>query len=133
MSGKLIRQDLVLPELSYAVVGALFEVSNEFGNSYQEKYYYPAVKKSLEKRGLSVKTQIAIPIKFQDERISQYIVDFLIEDKIVLELKVSGRFRKSDFFQLKAYLQVSKKPLGILARIASDGVTFHRVLPDHHL
>lgn len=122
------KQKVVLPELSYTVIGALFEVCNELGVGYQEKYYYRAVKEALEKRGLRVKTQFYIPIQFQRAKIGNYVIDFLIEDKIVLELKIETRFRKSDFDQIKGYLKLAGKPLGILARISKEGVTFHRVL-----
>ena len=128
--GKIIQNNkLVLPELSYKIVGALFEVSNEFGTGYQEKYYYPAVKRALEKSGLGVKMQIPVPVRFAGEKISNYFLDFLVEEKVILEIKVGGRFKRGDFTQVKAYLKATGKPLGILARIAYDGVTFHRVLP----
>lgn len=58
MDVKIKNKDLILPELSYQVVGSLFEVSNELGVGFQEKYYYRAIKLALEKRGLRVKTQV---------------------------------------------------------------------------
>jgi len=122
------QNKVILPELSYNVMGALFEVSNEFGGGYQEKYYYRAVEKALAKRGLQVKAQVYFPLQFQDVKVGSYFVDFLIEDKIVLELKIGSRFRKVDFDQVKAYPKATKTPLGILARFNADGVTFHRVL-----
>lgn len=130
MNGIIKNKNLVLPELSYQVVGVLFEVSNELGIGHQEKYYYRAIKIGLEKRKLCVKTQVYLPIKFQDSKLGNYFLDFLIEDKIVLELKVGEKFKKADFDQIHAYLKVTNTPLGILARINKDGnVIHHRLLP----
>ena len=123
------NKNIVLPELSYQIVGALFEVFHELGYGYREKYYYPATRAALEKRGLQVKTQVKIPVQFQHVKIGDNFLDFLINDLIILELKIETRFRKADFDQVKSYLKATGKPLGILARISRDGVTFHRVLP----
>ncbi|MBI2552010.1 GxxExxY protein [Candidatus Uhrbacteria bacterium] len=128
--GKVRNEKLVLPELSYSIMGAIFEVSNELGTGYQEKYYYRAVKSALEKRGLQVKTQVYLPIEFRDAKIGNYFLDFLIEGKIVLELKIGKRFKKSDFDQIQAYLRATNTPLGIIVRLDKDGeVVYHRVLP----
>ena len=130
MDVKIKNQDLILPELSYQIVGSLFEVSNELGVGFQEKYYYRAIKLPLEKRGLRVKTQVYLPVEFQDSKLGSYFLDFLIDDKVVLELKIGGRFKRADFDQIQAYLHATSTPLGILARINKDGeVIYHRVLP----
>lgn len=123
------RKDLILPELSYTIVGALFEVFDQLGSGHRERYYYLAVYKALEKRGLKVKTQVSIPLEFDGLKIGKYFLDFLIEDKVVLELKINKRFYKKDFEQIKDYLKVSGCQLGILARLSEGGVTFLRVLP----
>jgi GxxExxY protein len=127
---------LVLPEMSYQIIGALFDVFHDLGFGYREKYYYPAIKASLKKRGLQVKTQVKVNVQFQDKKIADIFLDFLIlindlliNDLIILEIKLGARFRKPDFDQVKTYLKATGKPLAILARISKDGVTFHRVLP----
>ena len=130
MGGTVRNKNLVLPELSYEIMGTLFEVSNELGAGYQEKYYYRAIKAALDKRGLKVKTQVYLPLEFKDTKLGNYFLDFLVEDKIVLELKIGRRFKKADFEQIEAYLKATNTPLGILARIDKDGeVAYHRVLP----
>lgn len=130
MTTEIKNKDLILPELSYHVVGVLFEVSNELGIGHLEKYYYRAIKNGLEKRKLRVKTQVYLPVEFQNSKLGNYFLDFLIEDKIVLELKIGEKFKKTDFEQIHAYLKATGTPLGILARIDKDGkVIYHRVLP----
>lgn len=100
-------QNLILPELSYKVVGALFEVFDELGYGFQEKHYYRAVKQALEKRDLKVKEQVRIPLQFRGYKIGDYYLDFLVNDELVLELKIGARFRKADFEQVKGYLKAN--------------------------
>lgn len=123
------NKKLVLPELSYEIVGALFDVFHELGSGFHEKHYYRAIQKALEKRGLSVVSQLKVSIEFNDSKIGIFYLDFLVNDQIVLEIKVGLRFRDSDFRQVRAYLKASRKPLAILARFGKDGVTFYRTLP----
>jgi GxxExxY protein len=57
---KLKRDDLVYPELSYKIVGALFEVFRKIGSGYKEKYYQNAVSIALKNCGLRFKGQAPV-------------------------------------------------------------------------
>lgn len=122
------RDDLLHKELSYQVVGVLFNVYNELGYGYQEKYYQKAIEHSLDLLGIKYKKQLPYKLIFKGKVIGRYYLDFLIEDKIVLELKVGKRFAKGDFDQVKGYLQASKKDLAILVNFTPKGVNYLRVV-----
>ena len=122
------RDDLLYPDLSYKIVGVLFAVFNELGYGYKEKYYQKAIAKELGLAGLSFKEQISYPIKFKNETIGCQIFDFLIDDKIILEIKRGDGFFKQDIVQTVGYLNVSKLKLAILARFTSKGLKFKRIL-----
>ncbi len=119
---------LVHKDLSYEIVGALFQVFNELGYGYQEKYYETALAKVLAQKGLRYTRQVKCDLKFNNEKIGIYYLDFLIDDKIVLELKVGKRFTKQSFDQIIAYLKATNKQLGILALFNSKGVRFIRIV-----
>lgn len=122
------NSNLILPELSYTIVGAMFTVFNEMGGGLKEKYYYAPIQRLLESKGLHVQGQIRIPIEFRHSKVGDQFLDFLVDNKVVLEIKVGGRFRTSDYNQVKAYLRLIGCPLGILARFDQNGVAFHRIL-----
>ena len=85
---------LLYPELSYKIVGTLFQVSNKLGGGYLEKYYQKAVAECLKTEGLKFAEQVHAPFMFNGVKIGQCFLDFLIEDKIILELKKGNRFFK---------------------------------------
>jgi len=68
------------------------------------------------------------PLIFQEEVIGKYYFDFLIEDKIVLELKRGDYFSKQDIEQIYRYLKINNLKLGILARFSSKGLLFKRIV-----
>ena len=122
------RDDLIYPELSYEIVGILFEAYNELGCGYQEKYYQKAVAELLKKRNLSFKEQVFTPIKFQEGKIGNYFLDFLIEEKIVLEIKRGEVFKRSNIQQVCAYLKAAQKKLGIIANFTKKGIKYRRIV-----
>lgn len=128
MEPKLRRNDLLYPALSYQIVGVLFEVHRELGNRYQEKYYQRAVANGFRQCGLPFCEQVPVNLSFKSVPVGRYFVDFLINDKIVLEIKAVSRFTLSDYRQVDGYLKALRKELGIIVNFRSHDLTFRRVL-----
>lgn len=120
--------ELIYPELSYKIVGILFRVHSKLGGKYQEKYYQRAVEVALKEEGLSYKKEIAVDLNFEDTKIGKYILDFLIEGKIILELKATPRFNRQDFRQVSSYLKAKNLKLGILANFRGERLEYKRIL-----
>ncbi len=120
--------ELIHKELNYEVVGALFEVYNFLGSGYQEKYYQKALSSEFKKRGIEIKEQLPIKLYFREQYLGVYYVDFLIEDKIVLEIKNSSKFYSRDIKQVLGYLNAKNLDLGILACFSKNGLVYKRIL-----
>ncbi len=68
--------NLVEKELSYKIVGALFNVYNSLGGGYQEKYYQRAIAKELLNQRIGFKEQVHIPLYYGKENIGRYFFRF---------------------------------------------------------
>lgn len=123
-----IEDKIIYKELSYKIVGILFEVYNNLGYGYQEKYYVKAIAKCFEDASINFRQQAPYNISFHGEIIGRYYLDFLVDNKIVLEIKKGNYFSKQNMDQVKAYLKVTGMKLAILANFTSSGVKFLRVL-----
>jgi len=119
---------LVYPELSYRINGLLFKIHNKLGGGYQEKYYYKPIDKELKTLGISFKKQLVVDLRYQDMKLGRYIIDYVIDRKIVLEIKVTPYFSKRDIKQVLAYLERSRLELGILASFTKKKVLIKRIL-----
>lgn len=119
---------VVYKELSYELVGILYDVYNELGYGHPERYYQKAIADELKRHNLPFKQQVPFSLKYKGQIIGRYFLDFLIDDKIVLELKKDGRFPKKNIEQVKSYLQATNMKLAILANFTPEGVKFLRVL-----
>src|SRR5438128_252685 len=125
---KVIKEDLLHLELSFRIVGILFEVSNTLGFGYLEKYYQKAIASLLTKENIKFKEQVVVDIKIGGEVIAKGITDFIIEEKIILEIKKGDRFLKQNIDQLHSYLKMTGMELGILANFTSKGVLYKRIV-----
>ena len=119
---------LIYPDLSYKIVGILFKVQNELGNKYQEKYYQRAIEIELKNQNIKFVKEIPVDLQYAAEKIGKYFFDFLIDDKVVLEIKAIPRLRPRDFKQVLAYLKSINLKLGIIANFRPEQLTFHRIL-----
>lgn len=119
---------LVYPELSYKIMGLLFEVHNRLGGNFEEKYYQRAVEKLLKSNNLKFNKELLANISFEGDRIGKFFLDFLIENKVVLELKAVPKLLPIHFRQVRSYLKVKNLQLGILANFRGEKLTYKRIL-----
>lgn len=122
------KTKVIYPELSYEIVGLLYDVHNQLGNRYQEKYYQRAVEVKLKGKKISFKREIEVDLTIDNEKIGKYFLDFLIDNKVVLELKVKPVLTKNDYRQIRAYLQSCNLKLGILVNFYKERLEYKRIL-----
>ncbi len=119
---------LVYPDLSYKIIGILFSVFNELGYGYQEKYYQKAIAITFKENEIKFKEQVFTPLEFKGQKIGGYYLDFLIEDKLILEIKKGERFSKTNIEQVYAYLKRFNLRLGIIANFTKEGLRYKRII-----
>jgi len=110
------------------VVGALYEVYNTMGSGYQEKYYQKALAKELGERNIKFEEQLPVRLYYKGEKLGIYYFDFLIENKIILEIKNSSKFYPRDIKQVLGYLRAKNIDLGMLACFSKNGLIYKRIL-----
>ena len=125
---QLKNDNLLFPELSYQVVGVLFKVHNKLGDGLLEKYYQKAIAEFLTLENIPFKEQVEVQLIIGGKVTAKGYIDFLIDDKIVLEIKRGDRFNKKNIEQIYSYLKLIDKQLGILVNFTSIGVQFKRIV-----
>lgn len=128
------KSDKILyKDLSYQVVGALFDTFKVLGSNYQEKYCQRTVEKFLIKRKVLFKREVPVQISVEGEKIGNHFLDFLISNVIILEIKKGNKTNMSDIKQVLMYLKTTGLKLGILAYFGSNGVVFKRIINSQNM
>lgn len=127
-SARELGKDLVYPELSYQIVGALYKGFNKIGAGLPERYYQASVKEEFYREKILFKEQLKVEIMGLASAKGRFFLDFVVDNKIVVELKVGTRFKKENIDQVMTYLRQSGLKLAILARFGQNGVVTQRLL-----
>ena len=127
-----MKQEIVYPELSYAIVGILFEVHNQLGRSKSERQYGDLIEKLLNGSHIHYEREKVLPESFEGEQRGRNKIDFLIDDKIVLEIKAKRMIVRDDYFQTMRYLQALNKRLAILVNFRQRYLSPRRLLQGYH-
>jgi len=125
---ELKRDDLLFPELSYKLMGVFFEVHNKMGYGFLERYYQKAIAVELRKNSINFTEQTKVELIIEGEVIASGVVDLIIEDKIIIEIKQGDKFLKTNIDQLHSYLKMANLQLGILINFTSRGLLYKRVI-----
>jgi len=110
-------------ELSYKIRGAVFKVYDELGPGLLESVYEAALCYQMEKDGLKVENQVKVDVYYDNHLLSSdYRLDILVEDKVIIELKSVDKVTPVYFKQLLTYLKLANKRLGILVNFNTDNI-----------
>ena len=104
-----------IEDLIYEVRGAAMEVYNYFGPGLLESVYEKALVRELEFRGLEVQTQLPVPLVYKGAVVGDELrMDILVEDELIVELKSVEEFKPVYYKQLRTYLKLLNKEVGLL-------------------
>ena len=115
-------------EIAKEIVDAAYKIHKILGPGLLESVYETVLAYELEKRGLQVKRQVPIKIRFEDIVFDEgFRADLLVENKVITELKSVEKVRPVYKKQLLTHLRLSNRKLGLLINfneeLIKDGIT----------
>ncbi len=109
-------------------MSVLFDVHNQLGSTLLEKHYQRALAIEFAKREIFFEREKMVPLTYKGKSVGKYYLDFVIENKIVLEVKSTRIFKNTAFQQAYSYLKQLKLPLAIVANFHSSKVQYRRIV-----
>ena len=123
---------ILYPELSYEITGICFQVQNELGRFSPEKQYAERFEQLLKANKINYVREARRPYQLANEEIDGNIIDFIIENKIVVELKAKPIILKKDYYQIQRYLKATNFELGLLVNFRDRYLKPKRILNYHN-
>ena len=122
------RDKVLYPELCYLLYGFFFKIHGQLGRFRNEKQYGDALETMLKLNTIPYEREVELSASFEGERPRRNVVDFVIDSKIIVEIKAKRLTTRDDYFQTKRYLVSCDKKLGLLVNFGQQYVSPKRVL-----
>ena len=101
-------------DITDKIIKAFYKVYNTLGYGFLEKVYENAIFIELESMGLSVNKQEAILVYYENIEVGAYFADLIVENTVIIELKVTESLCEEHEFQLINYLKATEIEVGLL-------------------
>ncbi len=120
--------EILFKDLSYAIVGAAMEVHKILGGGFLEAVYQAALEHELELRKIPFGKQVKLPITYKDILIGEYVADFVVDGKIIVEIKAVSQFNSAHEAQAMHYLAATGCRLAILLNFGGTKLEQRRIV-----
>lgn len=114
-------------EITEKIIGCAMKVHRELGSGFQEYIYQRALEIELKKLAIKFVREYEMPIFYQGEKIGMRIVDFFVDDKIMVELKATIDLNDVHLAQGLNYLEASGYEVGLLINFGAKSLQFKRL------
>ncbi|TSC93990.1 MAG: hypothetical protein Athens101428_464 [Candidatus Berkelbacteria bacterium Athens1014_28] len=115
-------------KLTEKIIGLVFKTQNETGKGFSEKIYQKVFENHLRDEEIKFKKECYCKLIVNNKIAGNYRLDFLIDDKIIVEFKVRDAIYKKDISQVLNYLKFYKLKIGLIFYFKNDGVEIKRLI-----
>lgn len=122
--------DFLYKDLTYKIRGMLFDVRKKLGLGHKEQIYHNALEIEFAKAGLSFRSRKNISLQYDGKSIGTYQPDFVVEDKVLIELKALPELARPQTEQLRSYLKGCNYKVALLVDFGSRDLEIKRVVYD---
>jgi GxxExxY protein len=131
--GLKIMTELLFKEEVYKIIGCAIEVHKELGPGFLEAIYHEAMEIEMNKNNISYISQPKINVFYKGEQLKKYYEpDFLVDDKIVIEIKSEKKLTDIDKAQIFNSIKCCKMRLGLLINIGEISLKWKRFVAEKY-
>ena len=126
--------DLIYEQESYKIIGICMEVHNNLGPGFLEIVYKDALEYEFKKANIPFEREKKYTVTYKDIVLPHHFyADFVVYDKIILEVKSTTGMPKEFYAQVINYLKVSQNKLGLLVNFGEPKLDYKRLVLDRKL
>lgn len=113
--------------LTGTVIGCAMRVHGTLGAGFLESVYQKALTVELGLRALAVERERRVRVRYRDQDIGDFVVDLLVEGRLLIETKAARSLAPRDVAQVVNYLAATGIEVGLLLNFGSERLQFRRV------
>jgi GxxExxY protein len=120
--------DLILKDECYQIIGLCMKVHNKLGKGFKEIVYKDALEIELKAAGIQYEREKEFYVKYDNEQIRKFRVDFWIYNAVILDAKAVSRVPATFYKDILNYLKTSGIQLGLLVNFGADRLFYKRIV-----
>ena len=121
--------DLIYKDECYQIVGLLYEVHKNLGKGFSEIVYKDALEFEFNENNIRFEREKEYSVNYKNSILKhKFYADFIIQDKIILEIKTVECFNNSHYNQCLNYLKISGNKLAILVNFNLTSLEYKRIV-----
>lgn len=129
-----LYMDILHAQLSYQLVGLAYRIQNVLGCGHNEKVYQNAYEQELIANKIPYQREVYTTLQYRGANVGKSFLDFLVNNVVIIELKVGPEIINPHLRQVLEYLRVTDKELAIIICFTKTGVRYKRIIsPDYRL
>jgi len=114
-------------EITQKILEACFEVAGELGSGFLESVYQNALLIAFQQKDLQVRSQQSINVAFRGHIVGEFSADFLINDKVIVEIKAVNTLLPEHDAQVINYLKAAGIEIGLLVNFGRPKLEYKRL------
>jgi GxxExxY protein len=115
-------------DITHKIIGCAMKVHNTLGNGFQEVIYQRCLAIEMEKAALSFVRELEMPLYYDGHEVGSRRADFLVEEKVLVELKAITELENVHLAQALNYLEAFQLETGLLINFGSTRLVFKRLI-----
>lgn len=120
--------ELLYKELTFAVIGSAMEVHKILGPGFLEAVYQTSLAREFSLRGIHFEQQVHLPVSYKEELVGEYVADYVVDEKLVVEIKAVSKLNASHQAQAIHYLAATGYRLALLLNFGTGSLEHRRVI-----
>lgn len=115
-------------KLTGSVIGAAMQVHSELGNGFPEVIYQRSLALELQSKSISYQREESMPLFYKGQNVGSRRADFIIDDKVLVELKAVSEINETHYNQVLNYLTAFELEIGLLINFGENSLKFKRFI-----
>ncbi|MFA6177229.1 MAG: GxxExxY protein [Phycisphaerae bacterium] len=124
----IVKNQYVVSGLTGDIIGAAMEVHNQLGPGFLESVYDEALVVEFAQRKIKFERQKELPVYYKQHYVKKFVCDFVVDNKVIVEVKAISTLSEIDRVQLTSYLKASGTEIGLLLNFGGRSLEFKRMI-----
>lgn len=121
-----VKEPTVFEDITYKLIGIGYSIHKELGSAHKELVYQRALEEELKLAKIIYQREVRLPVLYKGKNVGIYIPDFVIDEKVIIELKAMNDLPLSVGIQLNYYLKATGYRVGLIMNFGTRRLQVRR-------